>query len=414
MGGSFACPECGNELALRGTSPGRQVRCGWCETWVEVPFLPRAAGYARGRNSKRRRPGWVVWAWSGLGLAALLILVLAAGRTIRTRGRERTERVVAELIASAKEEERAGRSQEALEAIAQAIKEAGKFNPPRPEQLGELQRHRDRLARTAAEAQLETAARGEPAAAIAIYKELLSRVWRDPALEGLERTLRARLEQTRRNWAESDAAAARRAAAEGQPNEALDRCERLVQTIEELPPDIRQPLRTRADALAAGLIESRGLIFHPATGQFTLGSPGSYLADLDAKLNSAFRQRGYLPSRSGSIWKSLWDTKAPFHLAIEVAERQEGSYLQSPNRLSFLSFTMILSRAGGQIWHAGPITARTQPSIPSMSAFMASRIATEPRNGPFERTLYEDARATLLDRISQRLRTLPEYRPLGG
>ena len=69
-GGSFACPECGNKLALKGTTAGRQVRCGWCETWVEIPFLPRAMVPRWARFSRGRRPRWVAWTWGGLAIVA--------------------------------------------------------------------------------------------------------------------------------------------------------------------------------------------------------------------------------------------------------------------------------------------------------------------------------------------------------
>ena len=44
MDGSFACPECGSDVEVRGLAPGRQVRCGFCHRLLEVPYLPRAAG----------------------------------------------------------------------------------------------------------------------------------------------------------------------------------------------------------------------------------------------------------------------------------------------------------------------------------------------------------------------------------
>ena len=43
MEGSFACPECGTFVEVHGLAPGRQVRCGFCNRLLEVPYLPRAA-----------------------------------------------------------------------------------------------------------------------------------------------------------------------------------------------------------------------------------------------------------------------------------------------------------------------------------------------------------------------------------
>ena len=36
MDGSFACPECGSDVEVRGLAPGRQVRCEFCHRLLEV------------------------------------------------------------------------------------------------------------------------------------------------------------------------------------------------------------------------------------------------------------------------------------------------------------------------------------------------------------------------------------------
>ena len=40
MDGSFACPECGSTVEVEGLTPGRQVRCEFCQRLLEVPYLP--------------------------------------------------------------------------------------------------------------------------------------------------------------------------------------------------------------------------------------------------------------------------------------------------------------------------------------------------------------------------------------
>src|SRR3954470_18197601 len=88
MGGTFACPECGNPVELKGLAPGREVRCGWCRTRVEVPFLPRAAGRRRSSSGRRRAPRWARWAWPVVGLAAILLVAAGTGRMFLRRTRQ--------------------------------------------------------------------------------------------------------------------------------------------------------------------------------------------------------------------------------------------------------------------------------------------------------------------------------------
>lgn len=410
VGGSFACPECGNELKLKGTTAGRQLRCGWCETWVEVPFLPRAV-VRRARFSRGRRPKWVAWAWGGVAVVTLLLVVAGARGILRARSRQRIEGRLTALVAAAEAEENAARFDAAVKAIQDAIAEAARLDSLRPARLEELQNLRDKFVRRAAVAQLESAAKAAPAAAIATYKALLARTWRDGSLEGLEGTLRERLERTRRQWAEADLAAARQAVGVGQPNEAIDLCDRLVKTAEELAPAVQSQLQNDAHAIVVALIDQRGVIFDPPQGQFTLGTPQSYQATLQPVLSPLLRQHGYVTDRSSSSWNSLWKTRAPYHVGVEVVERQNGSYLNTGSQLSNLSLRLILNREGSSIWQVGPLLAQTQPSIPSLSAFTASRFATDARRRrEFERVLYDDAQATLIMKVQSSLRNIPDVR----
>lgn len=405
-GGTFACPECGNELALKGNSAGRQIRCGWCETWVEIPFLPRAV-VRRARFSRGRRPRWVVWAWGGIAILTVLTVMFGANRVIRDRSRHRIEQRLAGLMARAEAAESEGRFGEAVAAIQEAVRAGSQLRDGQSERL----QARDRLVRRAAEAEIESAARAEPAVAVAVYKGLLSRAWRDGALEGLEETLRDRLERTRRQWAETDLAAAKQAVAAGQANEALTICERLMGTTESLDSPAQEPLQAETNAIVADLIEQRGVVFKPPTGEFTLGSPASYQATLERLFEPVLRQHGYVPRRAGSRWSELWDTRGPYHVSAQVVERQLGSYLNSGNRLSSLSFDVGLNRGEATVWRSGPLLARTQPSIPSLSAFTSSRLMMDKnRRIEAERLLYDDARSQLDERLNANLRKLPDLR----
>ncbi|WP_406697501.1 hypothetical protein V5E97_01455 [Singulisphaera sp. Ch08] len=410
-GGSFACPECGNELTLKGTSAGRQLRCNWCETWVEVPFLPRAV--VRRTRFSRGRPRWVAWTWWGLAALTLLLVVFGTRGILRTRNRQRIERNLTARIADATAEERAGRFEAAVKSIHAALAEAARLEPQqRPARMAELEELRDRFVRRAAVAQIESAAKATPGEAIATYKALLARTWREGTLEGLEGTLREKLERTRRQWAEADLAAAKQAVVAGLPDEAIDLCERSIKTAEELAPAVQNPLQNQANAIVAALIDQRGVIYDQPQGQFTLGTPQSYRTALQPVLGPVLRQHGYLTDRPSSSWHSLWTTRAPYHFSFDVVERQHGDYLNTKSQLSILSLRMMLSRNGSSIWQAGPLQAQTQPSIPSLSAFTASRFATdERRRAEFERVLYDDAQATLMAKVQFSLRSFLDIRP---
>src|SRR5262245_11045942 len=121
MDGSFACPECGYELELSGTSPGRQIRCGWCETWVEVPFIPRAAVTSRWRSSRSRRPPWLPWAWGGIGLFALVVVLLVSIHTVNKLGRRKAETSVLAQIAQADALSKIGQFNQAREEYEAAL-----------------------------------------------------------------------------------------------------------------------------------------------------------------------------------------------------------------------------------------------------------------------------------------------------
>src|SRR4051812_21995503 len=127
MGGSFACPECGNSLKLKGLTPGRQVRCAWCRTWVEVPFLPRVVPGGRSSRVRKGKPKWAGWAWAGLGLAAFLLLVAGASRMVRTQSRQVHVEAFDRLSDAATADERQGLYGPALASIEAALIEAAKI-----------------------------------------------------------------------------------------------------------------------------------------------------------------------------------------------------------------------------------------------------------------------------------------------
>ncbi len=128
---------------------------------------------------------------------------------------------------------------------------------------------------------------------------------------------------------------------------------------------------------------------------------------MEPPLKEALRGTGYLCKPADPLWDDLWATLAPFHVTIEVRERQTGTYLQSHNRLTAIEATVALVRENRRIWTGTPI-ARTQVPLPGLPAYQASRYSLSPHPMPeFERMLYEDAREGLLRQFGSYLRLIP-------
>jgi hypothetical protein len=417
MEGGFACPECGCQIRLAGLSPGRQVRCDWCRSWVEVPFIPRAdqiKKMRRGRHSSRRR--WPVWAWVAVTVLVAAIAVAGTRRVVRSQWQKAETEAVARLVEESREAEAAGRLGDALAALEGALTITARLKPP-PPGLDELRRARDRLARREVEAQLAEldagACPGDPGRAVGLALTLQARAQKDEALAGLDAAIAATLERLRLRWVEADAASAESADAHGQPGKALDLCQRQYTTADDLSPTPRKLWQSRATALARRVIARHGTILEPIRGQFTLGTPAAYAGLFDPTLTAALRREGYLPRPSNPLWEDLWSTLAPYRVSLEINESQEDTYLQSANQLSVIDGKLTLSRQGERIWHEMPV-ARSQIPLPGLPAYLASRVSVgEHRSAEFERLLYENARENLLHQLGSNLRRLPPC-PVSG
>lgn len=410
---AFACPECGCEIVVTGVSPGRQVRCGWCNSLVEVPFIPRGGTIGRARRSGRRRAwwSWRAWpAWARVAVAVLTVLVAVAigFRVVASRRRSAGEAVLARLVASAANAEKAGRLGEALVDLEAALAHADRTTPAPPERDA-LRRRRDELAVREAGTQLEALARpaSDPARAVGKALTLRARAARDPALVGLGPAIESALEKARTAWAEADAAEAARAFGEGRLEQAMELCERQYRTADDLGPGDRETIQDRATALARRMIERHGAIVEPVRGQFAVGTPESYAEQLGPAFREGLRAHGYLVPDPQTAWPKLWAEHAPFRIALEVVERQDDPYFQSPNRLTSIQGKLEVRRGPVSLWHDRP-NARTQVPVPGLPALQASRLAVSAHRSPdLERFLYDNARSVLKDRLGLSLRNLP-------
>ena len=415
MQGSFACPECGCEIRPTGLSPGRQVRCGWCDSLVEVPFFPRADQIVRSRRARRRgrNPWWAwrswpVWARVAVTLLSAAVVVALAHRVVVSRWQSADETALAQMVETSTKAEKAGRLGDALMELQSVLARAERMATP-PHGIDELRRRRDDLSLREAEAKLAALSGpiADPGPAVGQVLTLRARAMSDPALAGLETAIEAALERLRQTWAEADSVEAAKAFEAGRPDRAMELCERQHRTADELPAAPRHRLQDEAAALARRIIARYGTIVEPVKGQFTLGTPDSYTAQLRPIFLEGLRNHGYLPRPAQPVWPDLWSEAAPFRVVFEVVERQDESYLQSPNRISHLEGKMQMVRDGATFWHDTP-NARTQVPVPALPAYQASRVAVSAHRSPdFERLLYNNARAGLLERIGLSIRNLP-------
>jgi hypothetical protein len=315
-----------------------------------------------------------------------------------------------ELIASADDDVRAGQFDQALAAIQSALVEAGRIEPLDTARIEELRRRRDLLARRGAETRLAALADLDPRRATDEARALLTRVRKDPALSGLDGAVQEQLDRARVRSVESDLAGARHALA-SRPAQALALCERLAETALELPRDVRDRTLAEAEAVVSEVIEQQGAVIEPLRGSFTLGSAPGYTTVFEPAFAEALRDHGYVPRPSKTSWGTLWDTLAPFRASIEIAESQPETYQQSRNRISLIEVRLALYRDGAPIWQH-LLVGQTREALPRLPAYQASRIAvSDHRSLEFERLLYDDAHAQVIEKTPPALRTIPGRTP---
>ena len=146
MDGSFACPECGSQVEVQGLAPGRQVRCGFCQQLIEVPFLPRvpAGSWKRRRFSRSR---WFTWTLGALGAISMVLCLAGVIQYVRTHLRAAEKGSIARLLESSRAHEESGRLDQALIDLDVALDLARKNELTDPTLIEEQQRRRGDLAR---------------------------------------------------------------------------------------------------------------------------------------------------------------------------------------------------------------------------------------------------------------------------
>ena len=289
-----------------------------------------------------------------------------------------------------------------------ALAQARTIDLPGSARLAELDRVRARVALREARARLDALERLGSDALLGEALTLLQRSRTDPVLATLAAEIEARVAEAQSRRVEADALAARLAIDQGRAGDAFDAAERWHAHAGDLPgPEAR---RAEADARSVieGLVSRFGIALTPTSGRFVLGSGEGYDQSLSPPLVELCRLKGYLPPpRADSPWHSSWDSLAPYRLTLQVAESQQGYYLQSKNRTMEIGGSFEFLVGGRTTWRNRVVASTTQP-LPGLRAYQAGRLATADHRDPaVERRLHEDALAQFVEQSARILRGLP-------
>ena len=344
MDGSFACPECGSGVEVTGLAPGRQVRCGFCNRLLEVPFLPRAAD-APWKRRRFTRPKWFVWTSASLAVVLVAILAAWAFRFVTRQYNSALQRPITRLLQSSRANEADGRLDQALLDLDSAIELARKAGPDYLVRLGDWGRKRPGLARREAQNVVERLSRsGLSTFRLGDWLNLIARADKDPDLRELVSSIHQQFLVALNREIDTELTSARRSFASGQVLSSFTNCERIAGLIDHLPPDKGSAVRKETEDLVIRLVSTHGVIIEPIQGQFVFGSQ-SYTTNMVPVIVNAFEAKGYLPYRPAYRWRKQWK-HATYHTSIVISEKFEGTYLSSTNRLTRIEVRLTVTRAG--------------------------------------------------------------------
>jgi hypothetical protein len=407
MAGIFACPECGRKLAVEGLSPGREILCDACSTWVEVPYLPRAGESRRNRQVAPRSPWNSLLLKGAIGFTVVVLLALIAGRMIGGQVRSGQEKVLAELIDAAEKAEADHRFGDAFREIVSAISHARTMKLEGLARFDELKEHRDRIIVLDVKERLAALETLGPDEAVGEAKTLAELASKQPALADLSETIDVRLASLRLCQAEGDLKRARKAFDEGRDAEAFATAERLHDRSGDLSRSDALRFQGEALSILEEAVARKGVALPPVVGKFVAGSAEAYTKALDRARIEVLRTKGYLPEPRQSAWIALWDEKAPFRATVVVVETQDNYYLQSKSRTTQIDATFEMLRDDRVIWK-NRFIARTREPLPNLPALLGGHLATSDKHNPeTERLLHDDAMKQFLELAGKILRGIP-------
>ena len=396
---AFACPKCGSELAADSSQAGRRVRCVDCGAVVKVPFRVRSSPTRL--SSPKASPALKI---AGAGLAVAILMVVAAVLIARARGRSNRENEVAEAVHRSKQAEADGRFDEALRETESAMKIAKMLDA---EARKPLKQRRDLLAIRQTEAVL--AAIPDLPDPVQALRAIQATIDRDPARESLRERVVEALVAALVARARSDLVQAKSAMASAHPEMAIDLCERVAKTADEVGRERAGDLRSLAEKIARQILAHCGVVFVPVTGEFLQGPSSGLLhaATLQPIIAPALKRKGFLPRPEKSAFLKDWDEVSPYKIEIEIIERQDGSFFQSALHTTRLTSHIALLKGPKYVWQSRP-QGLTRVPPPDMSAFEMSHISLSKERDPaLEKRLYNDARSVLSENVASALRSLP-------
>jgi hypothetical protein len=399
MNGSFACPECGGIIELRGLAPGRQVRCKFCQQLLETPYLPRVPT-AWGKRRGSVWPKWVVWAWSAVGVAVAVILVWGSLRSWHKHYQSVQEASIHKLIESSEAHERAGHLNGALIDLDAALELAQTTEGSHGMTWEGQRKRRQDLARREVEEALDCLVRhGLSSLPLGDWLNLIARSDHDPDLEPLKPRIAQGFRSAVGQYVDAELTSARRSFDSGKVVVSLQACDRIAKLLEHLDPDSQQARRHDTEELVTRLLARRGVVVEPRHGDYVFGSESSYASSLVPVLVNALEAKDYLPYRGRSPWARLWK-HALYRLQFQVSEQLEGAYLSSQSRLTLIRIHLILTAQGDQKWQTFP-GARSRVPLPKLPAYQAGHLASgADRSEELEYLLYKDALGQVDEKIS--------------
>jgi hypothetical protein len=407
MEGSFACPECGTQVEVRGLAPGRQVRCGFCNRLLEVPYLPRAAD-SPWRRRRLGRPKWLPWVWAALAVLFVAILAAAGARFLNREWHSSQERSINQLVESSRQHQANGVFGPALIDLDAAIEMACRAGPHFITQLDAWRKERTSLAQRDAQTVIDSLCGARSAEfPLGNWLNLIARAKRDPDLATLRSSIDHHFQTALDREVDDDLAAARQGAETGHVVSSFGFCERIAAVLDHLAPSRQSTVRTETRDIVVRLVSTRGVKFEPPRGDFAYGSQ-TYVAKMLPVLNKALEAKGFLPYREASRWRHEWN-HALYQLSLDVSEQLEGSYLSSANRLTRIEARLTLTSLGTSEWHwqTNP-TARSTVPLPRLPAYLSSRLAmSRERSDEMERLLYDNARGQIHDKFVHALNNMP-------
>jgi hypothetical protein len=405
MDGSFACPECGSDVQVRGLAPGRQVRCEFCHRLLEVPYLPRAAG-APWKRRRYTRPKWVAWAWAGLCLLLVVILGAGAMKFLRRQYDSIQDRSINRLLESSRGHEAEGRLGEALIDLDAAIQVAEKAGPAWMKRLERDQARRADLARRDARGVLGALRRNEATPfGLGAWLTLIERAKRDRDLAALGTEIDECFQVSVTAQITRELAQARQNRSAGNLVASMNACDHAGSLLAHLAKDTQPAFRQETEALVADLLKTAGITVVVPQGRFVYGS-NSYVSEMLPILDQALEAKGYLPRRESSPWRELWRHSA-YQMRLAIQEIQEGTYPSTQNRLTLILVEVALTSGEKQIWQR-TARARSTAPLPHLPANLARQIAvSSERSDEFEQLLYKNARDQVVPKFRAALVDVP-------